>query len=245
VSARLFVIGLILFGALGFNVFLLADEEILPADAKTKAETRQQDILYGMQHTVAQREGNFVKMGFEPDEVKELLKRVNTLEEKYRVKEPTFNLVSVRIEGTDDEDALAAAFCRTGSTLPVRYSAMPFLLEQRDGKLKTVDLQEISSFQYGEWGKAARIQAAYEEGDLTKDRKEDAPRMVMAAILAADEATLIEHASPWGGGFLGGGWSWKAVQEKHRGVKTLLIDYVASLHLVLETASAEGGLCST
>jgi hypothetical protein len=64
VSARLFVIGLILFGALGFNVFLLADEEILPADAKTKAETRQQDILYGMQHTVAQREGNFVKMGF-------------------------------------------------------------------------------------------------------------------------------------------------------------------------------------
>ncbi len=244
-SWRLFVIGLMLVAAMGFNGFLLYNEEIVSPDAKTKAETRQEDTLFGMRFNVPEREANIGKMGFGPDEIKDILKRINTLEEKYRVKDPAYNQVVVKIESTDDQDALAAAFCGTGSTLPVRYAAMAFLLEEKDTKLRAVDIEEISSFKYNEWATAARIQTAYEEADRTKDRKEDAVRMVMAAVIARDEATLIDHASPWGGGFLGGGWAWAGVQKKHPGVKTRVIDYVALMHLVLETANAEGGLCST
>jgi hypothetical protein len=35
------------------------------------------------------------------------------------------------------------------------------------------------------------------------------------------------------------------VQKKHPGIKQRLVDYVALLHLVLESAFVEGGLCST
>ncbi|MES2641884.1 MAG: hypothetical protein V4850_20510 [Myxococcota bacterium] len=238
-------IALFMLAALGFNVLLLTDEDIVEPDAQTKAETKREDKLFGMNFIVPEREGNIGKMGFGPDEIKDILKRIDTLEEKYRVKDPAYNQVLVKIESTDDQDALAAAFCGTGSTLPVRYAAMAFLLEEKDNKLQAVDLENISSFQHNEWAKAARIQTAYQEGDLAKDRKDDAVRMVMAAIIARDEGTLIDHASPWGGGFIGGGWAWSGVQKKHPGVKTRLIDYVALLHLVLETAKVEGGLCST
>ncbi len=241
---RLFWCALVTFAALAFNGFLLADEEIVGPDAVTQKEERAKDELFGMRFNAAEREGNLGKMGFGPEEIKEILARIGDLEEKYKVKDPNFNQVLVRIEAADDQDGLAAGFCGTGSTLPVRYAALPFLVEERDGKLKAVDIEEISSFKYGDWAVSARIQVAYEEGDRTKERKEDATRMVLAAILARDEDTLLEHRSPWGGGFLSG-WSWQDVQKKHPGIKKRLVDYVALLHLVLETANAEGGLCST
>ncbi|MDP2314746.1 MAG: hypothetical protein Q8P41_17715 [Pseudomonadota bacterium] len=243
--SRLIWIALFLGAAMAFNGFLLYNEEIVPPDAKTQAETRQEDQLFGMRFNAPEREANIGKMGFGPDEIKDILKRINTFEEKYRVKDPAYNQVVVKIEATEDQDALAAAFCGTGATLPVRYAAMAFLVEEKDTKLQAVDLQEISAFQFGDWAKAARIQTAYEEGDRTKDRKEDAVRMVMAAVLARAEGVLIEHASPWGGGFLGGGWTWAGVQSKYPGVKTRVVDYVALMHLVLESANAEGGLCTT
>lgn len=241
---RLVWIALFGFAALAFNGFLLFDEEIVQPDAVTQKEQRRQDALFGMGFSAAEREGNLGKMGFGPDEVKSILARIGDLEEKYKVKDPNLNQIAVRIESADDQDGLAAAFCGTGSTLPVRYAALAYLVEERDGRLKAVEVDEKSAFQFEEWARAARIQAAYEEGELTKDRKEDATRMVLAAILARDEGTLLERKSPWGGGFLSG-WSWSDVKKKHPGIDKRLQDYVAVLHLALETANAEGGLCST
>jgi hypothetical protein len=242
---RLFFVGIMILVGFAFNGFLLYNEEIVSPDARTKADERAQDKLFGMHFTAPEREANIVSLGFDPDEVKDILKRIGTLEEKYKVKDPQLNQVAVKIEGAEDQDALAAAFCGTGSTLPVRYAAMPFLLQDKDGQLKAVDVEEISSFQYANWAKTSRIQTAYDEADRTKDRKEDAPRMVLAALLARDEETLITHKSPWGRGVAFSGWSWADVQKKHPGLKLRLSDYVALMHLVLETANAEGGLCST
>lgn len=242
---RLIAIFLILIGAIMLNVFGLINEEIAEPDAATKAEERKKDELFGMQFVVAEREGNMVKMGFSPQETKDILARIKTLEEKYKVKDPVNNQILVRINAAEDEDELAAAFCGTGSTTPVRYAAMPFLLEERNGQLKAVDVDEISAFAYGKWAPAARIQAAYEAGDRVEERKEDAVRMVMAAILARDEGTLIEHESPWGGGFIGAGWSWEAVKKKHAGVLPRLIEYVALMHLVLEHARGDESLCAS
>lgn len=241
---RIFAIGLAVVGALGFNSFLIATEQVVAADAKTMAEQKKQDELYGMRFNPAEREGNFRKMGFDAEEIKDqLLKRIATLEEKYRVKDPQYNQILVKIDASDDPE-LTPALCGSNTDVPVRYGALPYLVQDKDGVLKAVDVEEISSFQYGDWAKRAQIKPAYAEGDITKDRKEDATRMVLAAILARDEATLIEHASPWGGGFIGGGWSWENVQKKHKGVNIRLYEYVSLMHLVLETALAEGGFCS-
>jgi hypothetical protein len=241
---RLFWIALLVFAALGFNGFLLYNEEVVAPDAQTKAEERAKDALFGMRFNVPEREANIGKMGFGPEEIKEILRRIGDLEEKYKVKNPDQNQIVVRIDSAEDQDGLAAGFCGSGSALPVRYAALPYLVEERDGKLKAVDVEEISSFAYADWAKSSRIQVAYEEGDRTKDRKEDATRMVLAALLARDEGTLLEQKAPWGGGFLSG-WSWADVQKKHPGIKQRLVDYVALLHLVLESAFVEGGLCST
>ncbi len=246
-SWRLFWVGLFIVFAGVADSLLLFNEEIVLPDAVTKADEKAQDAMFGMRFIAPEREPNFLAMGFDDDEVKAILKQVGTLEEKYKIKDPKFNQIAVKIESTDDIDAMSEAFCGAAATIPVRYAAMPYLLKERDGQLKVVDVEEISSFERNEWAKTARIATAYTEADLTEDRKarkEDATRMVLAAVIARDEETLIAHQSPWGSGFLSG-WSWEGVKKKHKGVGVRLLDYAALMHLVLETAHAEGGLCST
>jgi hypothetical protein len=244
VNWRLFLIGMSLFVFLGVNGFLLLNEEIVPPDKQTKAEARMNDPLFGRQFTASQRETNVREYGFGPEEVAEILKKISALEERYRVKDPEFNQIEVRIEAASDPDALVSAFCGTGSTLPVRYAAMPFLVAEKGEQLKAVDVDEISAFEFQDWAKRARVQAVYEDAELNKDRNEDATRMAMAAVLVKDEQTLLEHKSPWGRGVFSG-WSWDGVQKKHTGVRTRLIEYVSLMHLVLEVANREGGLCAT
>lgn len=245
-SWRLFTVGLAIFAGILLNGLLIHNEEITEPDAKTKKEQRAEDQLFGQHYTAGEREGNIGKMGFGPDEVQKILKVITRLEEKYRVKDPDYNRITVIIEASEDADELDSSFCGSSSTLPVRYAAMPFLLQERDGRLKAIDLDEVSSLQYGEWARAARIQAAYDSADRTdQDRKEDAVRMVMAAILARAEDALIERKTPFGGGFIGGGWSWDGVKKKYPWVEPILFEYVGLMHLVLENANREGGLCAT
>lgn len=241
---RLFLIGMSLVVMGGVNVGLVLNEEIVPPDKQTKAEARANDPLFGMQFNASARESNIQKMGFGPEEVAEILKKVSSLEERYRVKDPEFNQIEVRIEQASDPDSLVSAFCGTGATMPVRYAAMPFLIVEKGEQLKAVDVDEVSAFEYQDWAKRARIQAVYEDADLNKDRKEDSVRMAMAAILVKDEQTLLEHKSPWGRGVFSG-WSWEGVQKQHTGAKTRLIEYVSLMHLTLEVANREGGLCAT
>jgi len=240
---RLFFIGMLILVASGIDGFLLWNEEVVPPDAKTKAEARASDPLFGMQFTPSAREPNIQKMGFGPEEVVEILKKLVVFEDKYRVKDPTLNQIQVRIENGSDPDGLVAAFCGTGSTLPVRYAALPWIVMEMGEQLKVVDVEEISSFELQEWSKTARIPATYEEAELGKDRKEDATRMTVAAILSRSEQALLDHASPWGRG-LWAGWSWTDVQKKHPGIRQRVIEYTALMHLVLEVANTEGGLCS-
>ena len=241
---RLFFIGASMVVLFGVDGFFLVDEEIVPPDAKTQVEQKQSDVLFGMQFTASAREGNLQKMGFATDEVTELLKKISVLEEKYKVKDPSQDLVTVRIEAASDPDALASAFCGTGATLPVRYAAMGFLVADKGGALKAVDFEEISALEYQEWAKSARVQAVYEDADLSKDRHDDAVRMALAATLARDEQTLLDHKSPFGRGLFSG-WSWPDAQKKHPGIRQRVIDYAALMHLVLEVANREGGLCTS
>lgn len=225
---------------------LMFNEEIVEVDAKTKVEQNQQDVLFGMQFAASQREANFKKMGFADDETAALVKKVGVLEEKYHTKDPNQDVVSVRIEAASDQDALAAALCGTNASLPVRYAAMKFLMIDRGGGLKAADLDEVSSLEIQPWAKAARVEAVYEMAEAQTDRKDDATRMGLGAIIAGAEATdlLLAKKAPFGRGVFSG-WDWASAQKKFPGVKDKLIDYVALLHLVGEVASADKGMCKT
>jgi hypothetical protein len=243
VNWRLFSVGLALAAGIGVNVFLGLDEQIAPPDARTKVETRTADPLFGMQHTAAVRQGNFQKMGFSPEEVQAIVKVVAAWEQRWHVQDPAQDLVGARIEATEDSDGLVTALCGTGSSLPVRYAAMGWLLQEQRGALGVVNYEDIPMLKLESWARTARVQAVYEDADLAPERKEDSVKMAMAAILARDEQTLLEHASPWGRAIFAG-WSWEQVQKKHPGVQKRLYDYVAVLHLTLEVANREGGLCA-
>lgn len=226
------------------NGVLLYGEDIVTPDTKSVAESRRADPLFSNRFSPALRETNLGDMGFAPEEIKEILKKISVLEERYHTNDPSQNLVIVRTDATSDPDALITAFCGTGSTVPVRYAAIPYLVAVKGTQLKVVDLQEISSIEFQEdWAKAARIQAVYEEADLNADRKTDAVRMVLAAILERQEQLLLDHKSPWGRGAFSG-WDWGAVQKKFPGVKQRVFDYTALMHLVLEGASGEQGICA-
>ncbi len=239
---RLFSVGLALVVALAVNVVLAMGEQIAPPDARTKVEARQADPLFGMQHAAATRQGNFQQMGLAPEEVQAAMKAAAAWEQRWHVKDPSQDLVSARIEAAEDSDALVTAFCGTGSSLPVRYAAMAWLLTEQAGALVPVNMEEIGALSVQPWSRAARIQAVYEDADLAPERKEDSVRMALAAILAHDEQTLLDHASPWGRALFAG-WSWQDVQKKHPGIRQRVVDYVAVMHLVLEVANREGGLC--
>ena len=66
--------------------------------------------------------------------------------------------------------------------------------------------------------------------------------MGIAAILAARERDVLEKNSPWGPG-LTQRWSWASVMEEEPGVRDKVTKYFAAMHLVVELATAEDGVC--
>ncbi len=234
------------FFAFVWAAVLMFDEDIVEVDARTKIEQNQQDPLFGMQFAASQREGNFKKMGFSDDETAALVKKVGVLEEKYHTKDPTQDVVSVRIDAASDQDGLSAALCGTNASLPVRYAAMKFLMVDKGGRIQAADLDEVSSLELQPWAKAARVEAVYEMAEAQTDRKDDATRMGLGAIIAGPEATdlLLNKKAPFGRGVFSG-WDWSAVQKKYPGTTDRLMEYVALLHLVGEVANADKGICKT
>ena len=80
----------------------------------------------------------------------------------------------------------------TGTDLPVRYAAMKFLMIDRGSGIRAADLDEVSSLELQQWAKAARIEAVYEMVEVQVERKDDATRMGLAAIIAgADAVDLV------------------------------------------------------
>lgn len=246
---RFFSVSLLLVLAATVNVLLVRTEDIVGVERK-KGDTRRGDPLFGMSFTPDQREPNLKKMGFDAPEVQRILALTTTMEKQYHLDDPEQNVVLARIDGTSDQAALATALCGTGSTgmagatLPVRYEAVKYLVAEDEGARSVVNLNEISGFEYQGWAVKARVDAIYEAAELTEDRRPDATRMALAAVLAGSrgEAEFLERRGGWGG-VLWTGWSWERVMEEHPGVRQRVEEYVALMHVAAEQAHLEGGLC--
>ncbi len=226
------------------NVAFLLNEEVAPPDALTKAESRQLDPLLDVRFLKQKRAENLVKMGFDEKESVEIQKRIEQLSADLRVGDAERDIVRARIEAASDPDALGAALCGTGTTLHVRYGALAFLVDDQKGERRAIALDQVSALEPQAWAAEARIAPVYQEVELAKDRKSDATRMGLAAILAEQEEAVLAKESPWGRSLLSN-WSWPRVQAKFPGVRGRLIEYVATLHLVIEVANGEAELCST
>lgn len=246
---RLFMVSLLGLLAIGVDLLLVQTEDIVGVERK-KGDTRRGDPLFGMQFTPASRESNLKAMGFEPDEVAAMTALMRTMEKQYRLDDPEQNVILSRIDGTGDLAALQTALCGTGSsgmagsTLPIRYEALKYLVADEDGQRTVVNLNEIGGFEYQPWAARSRVDAIYEAGELTTDRRSDASRMAIAAVMAGTrgEADFLEHRGGWGG-ILWTGWSWERVQQEHPGVRQRVFEYMALMHVAAEQAHTPQGIC--
>lgn len=222
---------------------LVAQEDVTPDDARTIAEQKQQDPLLKLKYAAAERATNLVQYGFSDSETKEIVKQIETMEDQYEVRtRPGEDLISRLFSQSDDQDGLTRAICGTNNTLPVRYAAMQYLVTIKAEERRAVDLRGITGFQPQDWFTSSRLAQMYELADLSKERKPDTPRMIIAAVLAKEEELFVNERSPYGGSFFGG-WSWDEVTSLHKGLNKRVFAYAAVMHLVFEVAASEDGLC--
>jgi hypothetical protein len=245
VTGRGVVTGVFLVVAGAVAVGVVLDEQPPPSRDAPVAQAVAADPLADLRFDPTQRQANLQRLGFDEAERALILGRVDALAQSYAVGQGEADRVGQRLGETEDESRLLAAVCGRGSALPVRYGAMEFLVTKADGQLRAVNLRETSGgFQPGDWFEGARVASVYDKAELSTDRKADATRMALAAILAGRQEDLLADRAPWGRGLFSG-WSWAKVKAANPGVETRLFEYVALLHLVLESATADGGLCAT
>ena len=83
----------------------------------------------------------------------------------------------------------------------------------------------------------------YGKAELSDERREDATKMAIAAILEQREQDVLESYAPWGRGLLPGAWSWTKVNETYPGLSERVVEYFALMHLFVEYATSDEGLC--
>jgi hypothetical protein len=241
-SARTWVVGGSLVAVLAVNGYLLFQEEKnyfskLQTTAEGRVLAGETDPLLGLRFSSSQRETNFLAFGLDEAQTAEAMKRLRDYEDRYT------DRIKFLFENAGDRESLEQALCGQAGVRP-RYGALRFLVEeQKDGSRRPINLQRATKLEWQEWSKAAPIGAVYAEVELADERKEDATRMGIAAILAGREQDVLEKNSPWGPG-LTQRWSFSAVTEEVPGIEDKLLKYFAAMHLVVELATDEAGICA-
>lgn len=235
---RLIFAVLVVVVALGVNGYLLYTEEISTSEQQIRHTARRQDPLLDLSYVSGQREANFVLFGLEDGEVKAAMKRIGDYEDLHA--DRLLRLLDQAPEMVE----LADALCGTTRTLTPRYAALRYLVAEKGGERIPVDLRRYGGFNRQEWSYVSTIDGVYQEVELAESRQDDATKMGIAAILAGEEALVLENRTPYGRSLAPGTWSWSKVQASHPGIDERVIKYLAMMHLTVELARAEGGICN-
>lgn len=221
----------------GIYAYLLKIEEITVGDEKTDTVARAEDPLLDLAYTAASRAKDFEAYGLPEDLVARAVDRARRYEDGGK-----FERLRLKMDQAPEPTELADALCGQGSQLRPRYGALRFLVADVQGQRRPVDIDRVSSLERADWASLSPIVSVYNEAELAQDRKPDATLMAVAAILTQQESELLNGYKPWGRG-LGGTWSWKKVQEGFPGIEEHVLEYFVLMHLAVEIANAEGGLC--
>lgn len=217
--------------------YLLSTEEIVAGDEHADTVARAEDPLIDLPYTPASRAKDFEAFGLPEPLVKKAVDRARRYDEGDEGAR-----LRARLEETDDLTELADALCGESTQLRPRYGALRFLVVEVQGQRRPVDINRVSSLQREEWSKVSPIVSVYNDAELTSDRKPDATAMAIAAILLGKEADLMNGYKPWGRG-LTGGWSFERMVEENPGIDELLVEYFVLMHLAVEWANQDGGIC--
>jgi hypothetical protein len=227
--AALVIVGLV-------DVYLLSTEQIAPSESQARHTALVEDPLLALQYSAGNREQNMLAFGLDATAAARAVDRIRDLEDRYKEK------LVVLLDDAPMPTELADALC--GQTREVRphYGALRFLVEDVGGNRQAIRLQRVTELEEQEWAKVSPILAVYDHVELSEERQGDATTMAIAGILSQKEEDVLNSYAPWGRG-LAGTWSWKRVQKEHPGIEDKVVEYFAVLHLTVELAMAEDGIC--
>ncbi|MCK6513823.1 hypothetical protein L6R46_02030 [Myxococcota bacterium] len=235
VNWRLFMAGASLFLGIGVNGYLLSVEDISGVEQGSKQLIRAEDPLR-ISYVAAERENNMKTFGLDDAKAKQASKKVQDLQDDYGER------LTVLLREAGDPNQLADALCGETQDVRPRYGALRYIINEEKGRRQVVNLRRVSGIEAQDWYLLSSVGEVYREAELLDDRQPDATVMAIAAILLAKESELLDHNAPWGRG-IALQWSWDKVKKENAGVEERVIEYLATMHLLVELAQAEGGLC--
>lgn len=221
----------------GIYAYLLSMEEIVVGDERSDTVKQVKDPLIDLAYTAASRAKDFEAFGMPEPMAKRAVDMARRFEDTGKV-----DRLRLLMDQAPEPTELADALCGQGSQLRPRYGALRFVVAEVQGQRRPVDIDRVSSLQREDWASVSPIVSVYNDAELVQDRKADATLMAVAAIMTQQEGELLNGYKPWGRG-LAGTWSWDKVKEKFPGVEEHVLQYFVTMHLAVEIANEEGGLC--
>ena len=236
VNWRMFFAFLWMFLAASASNFLLYQEQISGVEKTAKQLVRAEDPLLSMRHIEADRLENMKKFGLEPAVAEAAVRKLKDLEQQSGPR------LEALLKDAANPDGLANALCGETADVRPRYGALKYLVSEEKGRRQTVNLRRISGIEEQDWYTTSPVSEVYAEVELLAERQPDATLMGIAAILLGREKDVLEQNSPWGQG-IALQWSWSKVKAENSGIQELLVEYFATMHLAVELAQKEGGIC--
>jgi hypothetical protein len=222
---------------IGVTGYLIAKERVVPPEVTSAHEVVKVDPLLATTYTKGARKRNLAAFGLSADQVDRVVERMKRIEDRHLRK------VQLLLDGAPDPNAIVAALCGQTSQIRPRYGALRFLVKEKQGRRDPIRISRSTGLEIQEWSQVAPIADVYRVAELSEKREDDATLMAIAAILSGSETELIDGYSPWGRSILPGAWSWSKVVKTHPGVDERLEEYFALMHLFVEQATSDGGIC--
>ena len=223
--------------SIGASGYLIFKEEIVPPEVTASHVAITVDPLLKTTYTEGSRKRNLQAFGLSKELVSRALERMRRIEDRHLRK------IQLLLDGAADPNALAGAICGQTSQVRPRYGALRFLVKEQQGRRGPLRISSSTGLEVQDWAQVAPIIDVYGAAELSDNRNEDATIMALSAILLGKESDLLDGYTPWGRGLLPGAWSWAKVVEQNPGIDESVIEYLALMHLFVEQATSDGGIC--
>ena len=237
VGMRSVMVAASLMVALGISGYLLYQEEVAPPEVITSHVVLKVDPLLQVRYTQSNRKQNLRVFGLDERMQKSALDRMRRIEAQHERK------IEILLNGAADPNAVADALCGETAQVRPRYGALRLLVKEKQSRRDPIRISSVTGLEVAEWALVAPIGDVYSRVELFDKREEDATLMALAAILEGRETDVLEGYSPWGRGILPGAWSWDGVVQKYPGIGERVVEYIAIMHLFVEKANVDGGIC--
>ena len=221
----------------GASVFLLFKEQVAGPEVTGTHVALRVDPLLQLRYTESNRKVNLKAFGLTESMQQATLDRMRRIEQQHGRK------IELLLDGAADPNAVADALCGQTSQVRPRYGALRFLVKEKNGTRTALRISSVTGLDAQEWSMVAPISDVYAQVELSDKRETDGTLMSLAAILEGREEDVLKGFAPWGRGILPGQWSWEKVMSKYAGVDERVVEYVAVMHLFVEAANADGGIC--